>query len=88
MVYEMEFGDGEVHLPPIRASLSAEALRKLDETAPLIRRAFLLIWRNVTIPEEERDDYVTKLEGTLLVTPSQLPPLEELGLSQERARRR
>ena len=83
MVYEMEFGDGEVHLPPIRASLSAEALRKLDETAPLIRRAFLLIWRNVTIPEEERDDYLAKLEGTLLVTPSQLPPLEELGLSQD-----
>ena len=83
MVYEMEFGDGEVHLPPIRASLSAEALRKLDETAPLIRRAFLLIWRNVTISEEQRDDYVAKLEGTLLVTPSQLPPLEELGLSQD-----
>ena len=83
MVYEMEFGDGEVHLPPIRASLSAEALRKLDETAPLIRRAFLLIWRNVTIPEEQRDDYMAKLEGTLLVTPSQLPPLEELGLSQD-----
>ena len=83
MVHEMEFGDGEVHLPPIRASLSAEALRKLDETAPLIRRAFLLIWRNVTISEEQRDDYVAKLEGALLVTPSQLPPLEELGLSQD-----
>ena len=83
MVHEMEFGDGEVHLPPIRASLSAEALRKLDETAPLIRRAFLLIWRNVTIPEEQRDDYMAKLEGALLVTPSQLPPLEELGLSQD-----
>ena len=83
MVHEMEFGDGEVHLPPIRASLSAEALRKLDETAPLIRRAFLLIWRNVTIPEEQRDDYLAKLEGALLVTPSQLPPLEELGLSQD-----
>ena len=86
MVYEMEFGDGEVHLPPIRTSLSAEALRKLDENAPLIRRAFLLIWRNVTIPEEQRDDYVAKLEGTLLVTPSQLPPLEELGLSQDALR--
>ena len=83
MVHEMEFGDGEVHLPPIRASLSAEALRKLDETAPLIRRAFHLIWRNVTIPEEQRDDYMAKLEGVLLVTPSQLPPLEELGLSQD-----
>ena len=81
-VYEMEFGDGEVHLPPTAEALSAEALGKLDETAPLIRRAFLLIWRNVTIPEEQRDDYVARLEGALLVTPSQLPPLEELGLSQ------
>ena len=33
MVYEMEFGDGEVHLPPTAEALSAEALRKLDETA-------------------------------------------------------
>ena len=81
-VYEMEFGDGEVHLPPIGEALSADALRKLDETDPLIRRAFFLIWRNVTVTEEERDDYVAKLEGALLVTPSQLPPLEELGLSQ------
>ena len=82
MVHEMEFGDGEVHLPPTAEALSAEALGKLDETDPLIRRAFLLIWRNLRVPEEERDTFVTKLERALLSAPSELPPLEELGLSQ------
>ena len=83
MVHEMEFGDGEVHLPPTAEALSAEALGKLDETDPLIRRAFLLIWRNLRVPEEERDTFVTKLERALLSAPSELPPLEELGLSQD-----
>ena len=82
MVHKMEFGDGEVHLPPMAEALSAEALRKLDEIDPLIRRAFLLIWRNLRVPEEERDTFVTKLERALLSAPSELPPLEELGLSQ------
>ena len=82
-VYEMEFGDGQVHLPPIGEALSADAVRKLDEIDPLIRRAFLLQWRNLRVPEEERDDFATKLERTLLAAPLELPPLEELGLSQE-----
>ena len=82
-VYEMEFGDGEVHLPPVRATLSADALRKLDEIDPLIRRAFLLQWRNLRVPEDERDDLAAKLERALLAAPLELPPPEELGLSQE-----
>ena len=82
-VYEMEFGDGEVHLPPIAEALSADALRKLDEIDPLTRRAFLLRWRNLRVLEDERDDLAAKLERALLAAPLELPPLEELGLSQE-----
>ena len=82
-VYEMEFGDGEVHLPPVGETLSADALRKLDEIDPLIRRAFLLQWRNLRVPEDERDDLTAKLERALLAAPLELPPLEELGLSQD-----
>ena len=82
-VHEMEFGDGEVHLPPVGEALSADALRKLDEVDPLIRRAFLLRWRNLRVPEEERDNFAAKLERALLTAPLELPPPEELGLSQE-----
>ena len=82
-VYKMVFGDGEVHLSPVGETLSADALRKLDEIDPRVRRAFLLKWRNLRVPEEERDDFAAKLERTLLAAPLELPPLDELGLSQE-----
>ena len=82
-VHRMEFGDGEVHLPPMAEALSAEALSKLDEIDPLIRRAFFLIWWNTRMPEQERDDFVTKLQRALLDAPTELPSVGELGLSQE-----
>ena len=82
-VHEMEFGDGRVHLPPVGEALSADALRKLDEIDPLIRRAFLLQWRNLRVPVDERDDFAAKLERALIAAPLELPPPEELGLSQE-----
>ena len=82
-VHKMEFGDGEVDLPPMAEALSAEALGKLDEIDPLIRRAFLLIWRNTRMPQQQRDVFVTKLQRALLDVPTELPPVGELGLSQE-----
>ncbi len=85
-VYEMEFGDGEVHLPPVGEALSADALRKFDEIDPLIRKAFLLQWRNLRVPEEKLDDLAAKLERALLAAPLDPPPLVELGLSQEAMR--
>lgn len=82
-VHKLELGDGKVHLSPMEKQLSSEALHKLDEIAPIIRGAFLLIWRNLKIPHEERDDLATKLERALLDAPSEIPSPGELGLSQD-----
>ena len=82
VVHQMEFGDGKVHLPPMDETLSAVALVKLDDIAPIIRRAFHLIWRNWRVPEEERDDAAAKLERALLAAPLEPPPVQEAGLSQ------
>ena len=82
VVHQMEFGDGKVHLPPIDEALSAVALAKLDDVAPIMRRAFHLIWRNWRVPEEERDDAAANLERALLAAPLEPPPVQEAGLSQ------
>lgn len=82
VVHQMEFGDGKVHLPPMGEALSAAALVKLDDIAPIIRRAFHLIWRNWRVPEEEQDDAAAKMERALLAAPLEPPPLQEAGLSQ------
>lgn len=82
MFHQMEFGDGKVNLPSMDEALTAGALAKLDDIAPIIRRAFHLIWRNWRIPGGELDNAVTRLERALLDAPLEPPPLQEAGLSQ------
>ena len=82
VVHQMEFGDGKVHLPPMDEALSAVAIVKIDDIAPIMRRAFHLIWCNWRVPTEERNDVVAKLERALLAAPLEPPPVQETGLSQ------
>ncbi len=80
-VHEMEFGDGEVFLPPMGATLSREALAKLDSVDPLMRRAFELVWNNRKVLLEEVDGLARRLEEALLAAPDTLPEVVEIGLS-------
>jgi len=82
MFHQMEFGDGKVNLPPMDEALSAGALAKLDDIAPIIRRAFHLIWRNRRVPEGEQDNVAARLELALLAAPLEPPSLQDSGLSQ------
>ena len=76
-----EFGDGEMLLPPVGATLSREALDKLDSVDPRMRRAFELIWDNRKVLPEEADGLALSLEEALLAAPDTLPDIADIGLS-------
>ena len=78
---EMEAGDGEAFLPPMGATLSREALDKLDSVDPRMRRAFGLVWENRKALPEDVDGLARGLEEALLAAPDALPDVEDVGLS-------
>ena len=80
-VHEMEFGGGKVHLPPMDAALSREALAKLDSLDPMMQRAFELVWDYWREPSESVDAFVSRQEEALLAAPDALPENADLGLS-------
>ena len=79
--HEAEFGEPEVHLPPITDALSQEALDKLDSVAPSMRRAFELVWDNRKALPEDVDGVVSRLEESLLAAPDAPPNIADIGLS-------
>ena len=75
------FDNRGVDLPPIEEALSADALAKLDSMAPQLSRGFRLAWADAKPRMTGVNDRVKQLEGRLLAAPTDMPSLEELGLS-------
>ena len=78
---EIVFDNRGMRLPPLEEALSADALAKLDSTAPPLSRAFRLTWADAKPRIADVDDRVKQLEASLLAAPVEMPTLEELGLS-------
>lgn len=81
------FDNRGVRLPPVEEALSADALAKLDALDdPILSRVFRLVWDGSKPFPEDVDDTITRLQANLLAAPTDLPSLEELGLSAEASR--
>ena len=90
---ELAFQDDTGKLPPLNETLSVEALAKLDALDPLMQRAFRRTWDRYRAPPpldlrqaqtEQTEGVVASLESVLLAAPTELPSIEDLGLSSER----
>ena len=78
------FDNRGVRLPPVEEALSADALAKLDALdEPILSHVFRLVWDESKPLPMDVDDAITRLQANLLAAPTDLPSLEELGLSAE-----
>ena len=78
------FDNRGVRLPPIEEALSADALAKIDALDdPILSRVFRLVWDESKPLPMDMDDAIARLQANLLAAPTDLPSLEELGLSAE-----
>ncbi len=81
------FDNRGVRLPPVEEALSADALAKLDALDdPLLSRVFRLMWDESKPLPMDVDDAIARLQANLLAAPTDLPSLEEFGLSAEALR--
>ena len=78
---EVVFDNRGVKLPPIEEALSEDAVAKLDSMAPALSRAFRLAWDEAKPRHVDLDDTIKRLEGSLLISPAEMPSLKELRLS-------
>ena len=81
------FDNRGVRLPPVEEALSADALVKLDALDdPILSRVFRLVWDESKPLPMDVDDAIARLQANLLAAPTDLPSLEEFGLSAAASR--
>ena len=81
------FDNRGVRLPPIEEALSADALAKIDALDdPILSHVFRLVWNESKPLPMDVDDAIARLQANLLAAPTDLPSLEEFGLSAEALR--
>ncbi len=78
---ELAFDDGNVNLPPLEETLSAAAVSRLDTLDPAMRRAFRGVWEHRKVKADGILELAADLERAVLAAPSELPSIENFGLS-------
>ena len=82
---ELAFQNDTVKLPPLKEILSVEALAKLDALDALMHRAFRRAREQFRgFSTLDLTEVVASLESGLLAAPTELPSIEDIGVSTER----
>ena len=77
-IHQILTEDGHL-LPPLEETLSPSALKKFDSLDPLMQASFRQWWAKRTLSP---NDAIDRFEERLLDTPTELPGIGELGISE------